>query len=184
MVRRPAIPHTAVVPQCRTRTAGALQWGDDTLIDAMEKGFPLLGELPRGWGWPQRSDHRYADPLPMMDFFKENEKYIHRKLMLIGRPWPSTSQRKYVWDAWKDHSMARHRGQPRWSHSPCAATPRHCWRDHNNMLPPALPSASCKSDQMDQTKSEEGRIGGEVSKIAQSRWKMDPSTIGPWLSSA
>eukprot|EP00438_Fugacium_kawagutii_P022680 Skav224904 [mRNA] locus=scaffold1112:436912:441234:- [translate_table: standard] len=67
------------VPLMRTLSS-EFHWGDDTLLKELEEGFPLLGRLQAGWGWPLRSDDRYSHPLAMMDFFVENEKYIHRKM--------------------------------------------------------------------------------------------------------
>lgn len=67
------------VPMLRT-LAFECGWRDTTLMEELETGFPFLGKLSPGWGWQKRRDDKYSAPLPLMDFFIQNEKYIHRKL--------------------------------------------------------------------------------------------------------
>eukprot|EP00438_Fugacium_kawagutii_P024915 Skav236063 [mRNA] locus=scaffold2566:216549:230458:+ [translate_table: standard] len=54
-------------------------WGDETLLQELTTGFQLLGDLSAGWCWPARTDNKYSEPLPLMDFYVANEQYIHKK---------------------------------------------------------------------------------------------------------
>eukprot|EP00438_Fugacium_kawagutii_P020595 Skav222350 [mRNA] locus=scaffold3497:166552:168456:+ [translate_table: standard] len=67
------------VPMLRTLCL-EFGWKDSQLLNELETGFNLLGELTPGWGWQPRADNRYSSPLPMMDFFRLNEQYVRKKL--------------------------------------------------------------------------------------------------------
>ena len=55
-------------------------WPDTELMAELSLGFPLLGKLSAGTGWPKREDQRYENPTSWNDFMALNEEYIHRKL--------------------------------------------------------------------------------------------------------
>eukprot|EP00435_Cladocopium_sp_Y103_P059759 s29_g21.t1 len=57
-----------------------LYWGDPHLIEELSQGFPLLGDLAPGWGWPKRKDDRYSHPLDRAQLLSENMAYIQSKL--------------------------------------------------------------------------------------------------------
>ena len=55
-------------------------WQDPTLLAELTTGFPLLGQINPGLGWPKREDGRYSQPLQPHQFLALNEDYIHQKL--------------------------------------------------------------------------------------------------------
>ena len=59
--------------------AQMFHWGDMHLFEEMEQGFPLLGRLAPGWGWPQRTDDRYQHPLERSQLLASNLEYIQQK---------------------------------------------------------------------------------------------------------
>ena len=60
--------------------AELFHWGDMHLFQEMEQGFPLLGQLAPGWGWPRRNDERYQHPLERSQLLTSNLEYIQQKL--------------------------------------------------------------------------------------------------------
>ena len=67
------------------RLADRFGWQDMELFDQMEQGFNLLGTVTSGLGWRLRDDHKYADPVDVHDFIRENERITVERLTLVRR---------------------------------------------------------------------------------------------------
>ena len=52
-----------------------MQWPDQGLIRELSDGFPLLGAISPGAGWPKRTDGRYSSPMSLEDFKEANLQY-------------------------------------------------------------------------------------------------------------
>ena len=60
--------------------ARMFHWPDNDILAELSLGFPFLGRLTPGAGWPKREDGKYSNPRPIWDFLKFNQDYIHSKL--------------------------------------------------------------------------------------------------------
>ena len=70
---------TLQVPAIKS-LARRLGWPDYVLFDELSQGFPLLGQISPGAGWRQRSDARYSTPVPVEQFFRENDEFVCTRL--------------------------------------------------------------------------------------------------------
>ena len=68
-----------------------LGWQDPELMHELSMGFPMLGSITPGLGWPKRSDSKYVNPTSTTDFLQHNQHYIENKL-----------KRHRVDDHWKE----------------------------------------------------------------------------------
>ena len=78
-------PNEAVQVPVIEHIASMFGWPDPEIHAEMSLGFPLLGKLSPGVGWPKREDMKYAYPRPLDDFLDFNRSSRSTGWMSTGR---------------------------------------------------------------------------------------------------